>query len=161
MTRERRTKRARLRAILVVVMVAVVATACQPPPPPPPGQVAPVIESIVVSPAPVNVGEPMTVVVVASDDGPTSDLTFEYTILAGPFNAAGYPGPGYTTLEPAAAGCGSATVEQISGNRVSVTRACTIPMGSPAGEWRSSVTVSDGLPNGSTGRVYVFDVVRP
>ena len=152
------SSRERTRAIGIALLLATVAVACLPPPPAPAGHIAPIIESIVVSPDPVTTGEPMTISVVATDDGPVSALTFDFNILAGPFDAGGYPGPGYTTLDAASAGCSPAAAQQIGENRVSVTRTCTVPGGSPIGEWRSSVTVSDGVPNGATGRVFVFGV---
>lgn len=150
-------------ALLTVVVTMCAATACIPPPRPlPPGESRPFIESVTVSPTPVVAGEPLRLVVTASDDGLSAALTFEMprSGFDGPW-VGGWWGPSWRSLTAEQTSCGTVDVELIDAHVATATLDCTLPADIPPGEWRTTVTVRDGVENSFWSELVKFQVVSP
>jgi hypothetical protein len=151
----------RLALVPIVALLTVVAGCIPPPLPLPPGELRPRIETVTVSPTPVVAGEALTLVVTARDDGPAESLSFEIlTTFSGPW-LNGWWAPNWRTLDAEQSQCGTVTVEVIAPHVASASVTCTLPADVPAGEWRTTVTVRDGVPNSFWGEIARFQVVPP
>ena len=146
-------------ALVPMLMVLAASTGCVPAPLPlPPGEVRPHIDDVTVAPSPVTAGSLLTVSVTASDDGPSSALTFEMERgFDGPW-VDGWWAPDWLPLSAEESQCSSVVVELVDGHRATATISCTLPVDIPRGEWRTSVTVRDGVVNSFWSEVVRFRV---
>lgn len=149
------------RLVLVTITVLLVAaTGCIPPPRPlPPGELRPRIESVTVAPMPVMAGESLTLTVTASDDGLSSELTFEVGRgFSGPW-VDGWWVPDWIDLSDEQAQCAPVVVDLVDAHVATATIMCTLPDEVPAGEWRTTVTVRDGVENSFWSGFATFRVI--
>ncbi len=116
----------------VVVLVAVVLTAC--PSSVPPDYSPPKIDSVEVSPSPVQPGDTVTITVRAHDDGAIAGGVMQRLLT-----------PTGATLPPEPH-CEIVTAPQGSFKDVIITATCVVPTFASNGTWRLKVHLNDGSP---------------
>lgn len=116
---------------MLIGFVAMVGVACQPPQPPA-SYVAPVIDSVVISPNPVTAGSTVQITIRAHDDETITGVTHN-----------GFRLPQGTSISASDAACSSFSVQPDGPGAIVATSTCTIPSAGNNGTWTVMFNVVD------------------